>query len=388
MQHFFRLFFVFFMVIVTSPVLASGNVRIGEAVINFQSGSIDPETLNGEISGITINMADGRTSYADRLTIYSTSDGDTLTLDQLTIINMIMEDYDGSLAMSQLDWRGLVITGGADNIGVIFSEDFNPENIAVTGEVIIKGVGFGNNNGESVSIDEILVNSIPVTVDAMPDVPLQEGEIQINNLVFVPAADVDYRPEYDAFLRQIGREAISSSLTIRGQIDERPDRVNSSSDVLLDVDGMGQVSLELDIGMPNATLQLLNSMVGLQSANQEEYMTVLLTGLLFNQSSIVLRDNGLLDVIMLYQQSQTGMSKDSMVNIIMDQLAMTLGLYAPQTYAMVSRPIRSFLQDGGTLSIEMRPASPVPATSFLGFAAVPDMAMSVLGIDVRHQPSN
>ena len=140
MQHFFRLFFVFFMVIVTSPVLASGNVRIGEAVINFQSGSIDPETLNGEISGITINMADGRTSYADRLTIYSTSDGDTLTLDQLTIINMIMEDYDGSLAMSQLDWRGLVITGGADNIGVIFSEDFNPENIAVTGEVIIKGV--------------------------------------------------------------------------------------------------------------------------------------------------------------------------------------------------------------------------------------------------------
>ena len=111
MQYFFRLFFVFFMVIVTSPVLASGNVRIGEAVINFQSGSIDPETLNGEISGITINMADGRTSYADRLTIYSTSDGDTLTLDQLTIINMIMEDYDGSLAMSQLDWRGLVITG-------------------------------------------------------------------------------------------------------------------------------------------------------------------------------------------------------------------------------------------------------------------------------------
>ena len=58
----------------------------------------------------------------------------------------------------------------------------------------------------------------------------------------------------------------------------------------------------------------------------------------------------------------------------------------PENVSALLPPLEEMLKNGGRLSIQAAPNMPVPLSSVIGFAVMPDLAIDQLGISVTHQP--
>ena len=364
---------------------AAGELRIGGAVVSWEEGGINEEDLNGDAAGVRLLFADGTRGTADRLVVRSESGGGGVLVERFHLSNMIIENPEFSMAFANLDWRGLRYAG--EGFLDLLAGEVDAGRIDDFGRLEVDGLSIANETRDTVTVDTFRIETRPVRVAALPDWPLLEGTAAVRGLVMLPSRDAPFRREYEHFLELVGRESLAVDMDFAGTIREGPDRVDGTTTLVVDVDGLGEVGVILGTGMLNSTLRLLESLDARTGPKEDRLGEMLIAGTVFNRAELRVVDSGLLNALMEAGRRAEGLSRRRQVDRIMAQLGQFVGTFAPQSWRVMAPPIRAFLETGGVLAATMRPNAPVPVNTFIGgFAASPDVMLSVLGFDIRHQP--
>ncbi len=378
--------FLMLFCLLSSGISYAGSLSYRGGVIEYKSGYLDPETFNGEIRGVTFLLDTGETAFADYLNISTTplQNPDRLRVDAFRIRNFTFESSDGILAFSVIDLSGLELRGTSPDIGNILSDDFFEDDVLLMGEGEMQGLYMDIPEEGIISLNRLTFSTRQITVDAMETLPLQEGTMTLDQLDISPvSANSDFARE----LAELGLERLSINAKIDSKIDEKVDRIDTTMDADITIDGLGKISLMLDIGFLNSTLQMLDAVLRSPgAASNEQLGTLILSGGLFNKAEITITDTGFLPLAFSSYRNETGAGRDQAVSEIMDTLGMATGMFAPRSYTLFAPEIKRFLMVGGSLKFSMRPTGPTPFSSFLGFAAAPDTAISLLGTDIQHYP--
>ena len=372
------------LLLLPEQVTASGELRIGGALVLWEEGHINEENLNGDAAGVRLRFADGTTGSADRIVVRSRKDGDGILVERFQLSNMIVENREFSLAFSNLDWRDLHYAG--ESFLDLLAGEVDTGNIHDFGRLKVDGLSIANESRDTVTVDTFRLVTRPVRIAALPDRPLLEGTAAVRGFVMLPARDAVIRHGYDHFLELVGRDSISVDMDFAATTMEGPDRVDSTTTLVVDVDGLGEVGVILGTGMLNSTLRLFEALDTDAGPPGDEMLEMLIAGMTFNKMELRIVDSGLLDALVEINRRTEGASRREQVERGMRRLALLVGKYAPQTWRVIAAPVQAFLETGGALTASLRPNAPVPASAFAGFAASPDVALSILGFDILHQP--
>jgi hypothetical protein len=369
-----------------SALSHAGTLSYRGGEIEYQSGYMDPETFNGEIRGVTFLLNTGETAFADYMKIRTTplDNPDRLRVDTFRMSNFTFESTDGILAFSSVDLSGLELRGSSPDIGDLFSGDYIEDDILLIGDAELQGLYMDLPEEGVVSLNSLKLSTRQIEINVLETLPMQEGTIILDQLVLSPAsASSDFAEE----LAELGLDQLVINARFDTNIDEKVDRVDTAMEGDITINGLGQIRLLLDIGFLNSTLQMLDAVLrSRELASNEQLGTLILSGGLFNKAEITLVDRGILPLAFSSYRNETGTGRDQVVAEIMDMLAMSTGLFAPRSYTLFAPEIKRFLLTGGSLRFLMRPSGPTPFSSFLGFAAAPDTAISLLGADIQHYP--
>ena len=366
--------------------LAAGELRIGGAVVTWEQGAISERDLNGDATGVRIRFADGTRGTADRVVVRSKSGGGGVLVERFHLSNMIIENPEFSMAFANLDWRGLRYAG--EGFVDLLAGEVDAGRIEDIGSLEVDGLSMTGEapNPLTVTVDTLRIQTRPVRVAALPDKPLHEATAAVRGLVMLPSWDDPIRPGYERFLELVGRESLPVDMDFAVTLREGADRVDFTTTHVVDIDGLGEVGSILGTGMLNSTLRLFDALPADTGPQQDELGGMLIAGTVFNKAELRVVDSGLLDALMEFGRRAEGLSRRQQVDRAMAQLSRFVGTFAPQSWRAMAPPIRAFLATGGVLEVSMRPNAPVPMSTFIGFTVSPDVMLSVLGLDIRHQP--
>ncbi|XDZ66910.1 hypothetical protein AB8880_05885 [Alphaproteobacteria bacterium LSUCC0684] len=369
-----------------SSIAHAGSLTYRGGEIEYKSGYMDPETFNGKIRDVVFHLNTGDIAYADYLHIRTTplEYPERLRIDTFEVQNFTFENTDGIIALSSMDWSGLELRGTSPNIAKIINGETFEDDILLFGDVLLEGLFMDFQDEGIVTVNRLDLSTLQVPLGVLENLPLQEGTLVIDQLVISPASASS---EFARELADLGLERLVIDARMESAFDQMADRVNTLTDTDITIEGLGTARLMIDIGFLNSTLQMLDAVLRSPDMSSSEQMgALILSGGLFNKAEITITDTGFLPLAFSSYREQSGSGRDEAVAEIMEQLAMTAGLYAPRSYTLFAPAIEDFLHKGGTISFSMRPSGPTPFSSFLGFAAAPDTAVTLLGTDIRHYP--
>lgn len=371
--------------LVSNISLAMETIRLNKATITYESGSLDPETLNGQARGMTVKFDNGNMSYIDDFTFKTTSENGQTIVDTLDIKGFSMEDGSESVVIESINLNGLIFPKENMTFNDLDSDPQAIDKIKNLGQLTVNNIDVFESGNQVLHIDAFMMESNDVDIPVLPDVPVQDVVIDMRNFIVYAGDNED--KEFMLMMSRLGIENLTMNMRTSSTLDVKSDRVDNQVFMELDIEGMGRFDVLLDIGMLNSSLQIFNAaMERSETEIADELMALLISGGLFNQFEFSLQDRGLLAILLDDYAADYGVPRDEVANVLMDQAAVLIGSYAPTTFAMVSGELRSFLEEGGTLTIALNPPSPTVLSSFIGFAAVPDTAAEALGLIVTHQP--
>ena len=371
---------------VVASFAASANeiLRVGDATITYQSGYIDPENMNGNARDVTITSDEGVVVSFDRYRFKTKSENGFTRIKNFDVKGVVMSESDEVLTIQQFKWKDLVLPVADFNFNALIFDDNFLNQIEDFGQFSIINLDFFEAGQQNLHIDLIAFDSEMVNVPSLPDIPVQNVEIIMQNMAI--AVDASQDQGFRDMMKSLNLDQFVINLNSSSIVDVQSDRVNNNVSTTVEFEGMGQIELDIDIGMLNSSLQILNAAVSQSNAEiSDELVGLMFTGGMFNAMSLMIEDQGLLDLFMVEYANELGISKAETVNMLMDQLAITMGSYAPLTFAAIAPEVRGFLENGGELTVALNPPSPTVFSSFLGFAAVPDTAADALGLTVDHQ---
>ena len=288
------------------------------------------------------------------------------------------------LTIQDFSWKDLVLPVADFDINALMFDDNFLNQIEDFGQFSVTNVDFFEDGQQNLHIDLIAFDSAMVDIPNLPDIPVQNVAISLQNMAI--AVDASQDQDFQDMMRSLNLNQFVINATSSSIVDVQSDRVDNKISTVVEFEGMGQIELDIDIGMLNSSLQILNAAVTQTDAEiSDELVGLMFSGGLFNAMRLKLEDQGLLDLIMIEYAQELGISRAEAVNMMMDQLAITMGSYAPLTFAAIAPEVRGFLENGGGLTVAFNPPSPTVFSSFLGFAAVPDTAAEALGLSVDHQ---
>ena len=369
---------------ICSTASANEILRVGDAIITYQSGYIDPQNLNGKARDVTITSDDGAVVSFDEYRFKTKSENGQTRVENFNVKGVVLTEDQDVLTIQDFYWEDLVLPVADFDINALMFDDNFLNQIENFGQFSVTNVDYFEDGQQNLHIDLIAFDSAMVDIPTLPDIPVQNVEVLLQNMAIAVDASHDqgFRDMMNSLnLDQFVINAASSSI-----VDVQSDRVNNQIATVVEFEGMGQIELDIDIGMLNSSLQILNAAVTQTDAEiSDELVGLMFSGGLFNALRFKLEDQGLLDLIMVEYAQELGISRAEAVNMVMDQLAITMGSYAPLTFAAIAPEVRGFLENGGDLTVAFNPPSPTVFSSFLGFAAVPDTAAEALGLTVDHQ---
>ena len=363
---------------------ASEMLRLGDAIVTYQSGFIDPQNLNGEARDVTITGDDGSVVSFDQYRFKTTPEGGQTRVEYLEMKGMVITEDQDVITIQDFNWTDIVLPVAEFNVNALMFDDNFLDQIENFGQFSVDNLDYFENGQQNLHIDQIAFNSAMVDVPNLPDIPIQDVQIDLKNMVV--AVDASQAPEFLDMMDQLNLDQFVMNISASSVVEVQPDRVDNNIITAVELKGMGQVELEIGIGMLNSSLQILNAAVTQPGAEiSDELVGLMFTGGLFNNMRFMVQDQGLLNLFLDEYARDENISRAEGINMLMDQLAINLGSFAPLTFAKVAPDVRGFLENGGTLTLALDPPSPTVFSSFLGFAAVPDTAAEALGLTVDHQ---
>ena len=363
---------------------SSEMLRLGDAIVTYQSGFIDPQNLNGEARDVTITGDDGSVVSFDQYRFKTTPEGGQTRVEYLEMKGMVITEDQDVITIQDFNWTDIVLPVAEFNVNALMFDDNFLDQIENFGQFSVDNLDYFENGQQNLHIDQIAFNSAMVDVPNLPDIPIQDVQIDLKNMVV--AVDASQDPEFLDMMDQLNLDQFVMNISASSVVEVQPDRVDNNIITAVEFKGMGQVELEIGIGMLNSSLQILNAAVTQPGAEiSDELVGLMFSGGLFNNMRFMVQDQGLLNLFLDEYARDENISRAEGINMLMDQLAINLGSFAPLTFAKVAPDVRGFLENGGTLTLALDPPSPTVFSSFLGFAAVPDTAAEALGLTVDHQ---
>ena len=363
---------------------ASEMLRLGDAIVTYQSGFIDPQNLNGEARDVTITGDDGSVVSFDQYRFKTTPEGGQTRVEYLEMKGMVITEDQDVITIQDFNWTDIVLPVAEFNVNALMFDENFLDQIENFGQFSVDNLDYFENGQQNLHIDQIAFNSAMVDVPNLPDIPIQDVQIDLKNMVV--AVDASQDPEFLDMMDQLNLDQFVMNISASSVVEVQPDRVDNNFITAVELKGMGQVELEIGIGMLNSSLQILNAAVTQPGAEiSDELVGLMFSGGLFNNMRFMVQDQGLLNLFLDEYARDENISRAEGINMLMDQLAINLGSFAPLTFAKVAPDVRGFLENGGTLTLALDPPSPTVFSSFLGFAAVPDTAAEALGLTVDHQ---
>lgn len=363
---------------------ASEMLRLGDAIVTYQSGFIDPQNLNGEARDVTITGDDGSVVSFDQYRFKTIPEGGQTRVEYLEMKGMVITEDQDVITIQDFNWTDIVLPVAEFNVNALMFDDNFLDQIENFGQFSVDNLDYFEDGQQKLHIDQIAFNSAMVDVPNLPDIPIQDVQIDLKNMVV--AVDASQDPEFLDMMDQLNLDQFVMNISASSVVEVQPDRVNNNIVTAVELKGMGQVELEIGIGMLNSSLQILNAAITQPGAEiSDELVGLMFTGGMFNNMRFMVQDQGLLNLFLDEYARDENISRAEGINMLMDQLAINLGSFAPLTFAKVAPDVRGFLENGGTLTLALDPLSPTVFSSFLGFAAVPDTAAEALGLTVDHQ---
>ena len=370
-----------------SGALAASIIELSEHTISYQSGMIDEETLNGDAKNVVIRQKSrrGGSVLIDQYKMISTVDNDVTKIEDLSLsgITIIAEDK-SKITVEELSWRDgevdrnwidVIINGVGDenaimsNLGVITAN-----NIA------------GSENGQTMfTVDSIFFNSAEMQNNPYENLPISDLSFEFRN-IYIPS-EVSGDDEFVLGMQAMGLDGVRMSVALAAKNVLLEDRINTNMTLFLSADKMADIRMSMAIGTSDLILSEVNRMV--EVADMEDvadmYIELMMVGMFFNNMDLIIADKGIRNVIMDDFAYENNVTRDQAVTLMMDSVAASIGVAAPNTYAEIDPHLRGFLAEGGTLYLGLNPTQPVPAASLFGIIAIPDQAKDLLGLSIQHQ---
>ncbi len=365
---------------------ASSIIELADHTISYESGFIDPDTLNGEARNVVLRDKSRRdvNIFIDEYAFTSRNDGDLLIIDNLVFNGMtIITSDDVKFTVENFAWTGGQIDGNwLDAIfnGAVGQHSFFND----IGKISVNNLVASGAGSTVFTIDNIYVNSAEMANNPYENLPISDVSFEFRN-IYIPL-EVAEDEEFVQGMKALGLDGIKFSLALSGKNVFVEDRINTNLALFITAEKMAEMRMTLGLGTSDLILSELNRMVTTEDLEDigDMYIEMMMVGLFFNNMDIILSDKGILDVMITDFAAQNSINRDQAISLLMDSVASVIGVVAPNTYRQIAPPMRSFLSEGGTLYLGLNPTQPVPAASMFGIIALPDQAKDLLGLSINH----
>ena len=378
----FRSVFFFLCITFISMAAKADVIRFDGGVLLYDKGQMDSRDYNGNVEGVTFRFDNGEEAYADRLTIETSSlaGEDKFRIDRFLIRNFTFNDNGVAMAVSSLSIRDTTFKGAKLDFEMMLSSDNFQQYVLQTGRMEMFGFIINEEGMGSLTIDKVIVEGYPIEIEGIASLPIQTADMTVEDLIYTP----DPRSEEAQAMRMVGLDRFEMDMSLTSDIKDRPDRVDASSLVTINMPALGNITMEVDVGTLKSSL-LAFEQYNNAPENYEDYefMMMVLSGMFINTAEISIYDDGFMDIFFSELEQDSGISREEFTADFIDQMALYVGPAAPQTFSAFAPAIRYFMLEGGKISLTMKPYGPVPFTSFMSFMAAPDTAMTVLGLELK-----
>ena len=361
------------------PVAANTSLQLEDGVVlSFADGSIDIRTGSGELTGVVITEYDVEVLTADYLMIDASGE---IGSEDWFINDLVMENaviVDAGLFISLTEIRDLAAgalddSSLSDPQGLVSEDSFvRLRNLSLEAEEAL------------ISIDEI--SSLPVRLaESSPgQFVVVDGGVAVTGMTVMPLEQArGSNPIIDKLadrgMNSVGMDLVFRTVTSPGDLFE----IGYSLQALLRDLGGFDLAAEFSVNGP-----VYDELMSMLASPEENAVAMLgLSGAIsLNGAYVVIDDTGLFDILFSVAADEQGMSEAEMRSMAMMTAAAGIATTFPENVSGLLPPIEAMLENGGTLSIEASPGMPVPLSSAIGFAMMPDLAIDQLGISVTHQP--
>ena len=366
-----------------SSFAQAGSVPFEGGVITYEKGSMDSRDYNGTIEGVIFEFDTGEKAYADRLTLETSpvSSPPSFKIDRFLVRNFTFEAGGITMAIASLSLRDTIIRGENPDFRMLIETGKIEQAIMQTGRMEMFGFLLAENSAETFTIDKMVVHGTPIDVAGIGNLPIQSGELIIENMVYIPAYGSGYQGMNP---KEFGLDRIEMDVEIVNNATDKADRVNNIGHAKISMEGLGEISMKMDVGMLKGSLMAFQQYTeNPDNYEDEAFMMMVLTGIFINSAEFSMNDEGALSIIFDDMENDTGKTRMEFVTELMREVALAIGPAAPQTYAAFEPALREFLEEGGELTLKLNPMGPVPMTSFMSFIAAPDTALTVLGLNLE-----
>ena len=361
------------------PAAAGTSLQLEDGlVLSFADGNIDILTGSGELTGVIFTQDDVEVLTADYLMIEASGE---IGSENWFIHDLLMENAviaDAGLFINRTEIRDFA-AGGLDDPSMADPEGLVSEDSYVS---------FQNLSMEAeealISVDEVASLPIRFAENAAGEFIIAEGGVAVTGLTVMPleqAAGVN--PVFDQLaergMSSVGLDLVFMTVTEPG--DEF--RVGYSLQALLR--DLGGVDFAVEFSVNGQVYDELMSMLATPEENAVA-MLGLSGAISLDAAYLVIEDAGLFDILFAVAADEQGMSEADARSMARMTVAAGIATTFPENVSGLLPPLEAMLKDGGTLNIEAFPDRPVPLSSVVGFAVMPDLAIDQLGISVTHEP--
>jgi len=379
---FLRLFLTIGLFCFAATAHAYQTLRVDGATFTFETGKIDPETLNGYASDLTVLFDDGKRITAKRYLLKTSTAADEFTVERFEMDGIVIRDDDAMVVIDDINWSSIVFPTNASSFRSLDLESF--DHLKDIGRLVINAITVYSNNRPMFTVDALLVDGENVDFPILTNTPVQNVTIDIRNAVFDRNIDQSNQ-EFQQFLNRINRDDLTLNARLFSNAVPKSDRLDTTVEMVVSLPDAGTIELDIGIGVLNSSLIIMDAAMQNQGDDlDDELLGMMLAGGLFNGMRLTIDDDGLLSVLLDDYGRDHNLTRDQVIDSMMDEVAYTLGSFAPNTFANIAPALRRFLEQGGALNIRLAPPSPASFSAFIGFAAVPDTAAQALGLSVEH----
>ena len=180
---------------------ASEMLRLGDAIVTYQSGFIDPQNLNGEARDVTITGDDGSVVSFDQYRFKTTPEGGQTRVEYLEMKGMVITEDQDVITIQDFNWTDIVLPVAEFNVNALMFDDNFLDQIENFGQFSVDNLDYFENGQQNLHIDQIAFNSAMVDVPNLPDIPIQDVQIDLKNMVV--AVDASQDPEFLDMMDQL-----------------------------------------------------------------------------------------------------------------------------------------------------------------------------------------
>ena len=172
-----------------SSFAQAGNIPFEGGMITYDKGSMNSRDYNGTIEGVIFEFDNGEKAYADRLTLETTpiSSPPSFRIERFLVRNFTFEAEGITMAIASLSLRDTIIRGENPDFRMLIETGKIEQAVIQTGRLEMFGFLLAEDTAETFTVDKVVVNGTPVEVAGIGNLPIQSGELIIENMVYIPA---------------------------------------------------------------------------------------------------------------------------------------------------------------------------------------------------------